>query len=70
MFMYGIYYSLFSVASAKESLMRESEEGVKLETEKNELEFRLTQIQETHKYRIIIIISISSFLFLYFLHGG
>ncbi|XP_019850554.1 PREDICTED: coiled-coil domain-containing protein 18-like [Amphimedon queenslandica] len=41
-----------SVASAKESLMRESEEGVKLETEKNELEFRLTQIQETHKVNV------------------
>ena len=45
-----VFLVLFSVNAAKRSLMRESEDGVRLETEKNELEFRLTQLQETHKY--------------------
>ena len=30
--------------------MSESEDGVKYETEKKELEFRLNQLEETHKY--------------------
>lgn len=47
----GIVYSVScSVNNAKQSLMSESQDGVRLETEIKELEFRLNQLHETHKY--------------------
>jgi hypothetical protein len=41
--------NLYSVDNAKQSLMKESEDGVRLETEKKDLEFRLNQVHENHK---------------------
>jgi chromosome segregation ATPase len=40
------------VDNAKQSLMKESEDGVRLETEKKDLEFRLNQVHENHKVNV------------------
>ena len=44
--------SLCSVNAAKKSLMNESEDGARLQTEKKELEYHLNQLRETHKLDI------------------